>query len=115
MDINRTGPRNTQSESPAQRTGSEAAASKDRVLRDVDSVRSAPPAGVPAGLTRADLSNAGKYEDTLQQCFSSMLENKSAAMGTPLSNEQNRDLAEFLGDDPLTRGKMLSYLDQALK
>jgi hypothetical protein len=115
MDINRTGPRNTQFESAAERTRSDAAASKDHAKRDGDSVGSAHSAGLPADVTRADLSDPGKCEDVLKHAFSSMLENKSAAMGAPLSNKQNRDLVEFLGSDPLIRGKMLSHLDQMLK
>jgi hypothetical protein len=115
MDINRTGPRNAHLENPAQQPEQNAVRFKNLATQTMDPDAGALPAGVPAGITRADLRDARKSEEILKRCFSDMVDNASREAGVPISDTQKRNLLEFLGNDPVMRGKLLNYLEQTVK
>jgi hypothetical protein len=111
MDINRTGPRSAHLDNPAQTTERTAARFN----------RSAPPAtdpraaGASPAITQADLADPRKAEEILTRSFGSLVNGAGRQMGVPLSDTQTRDLVDFLGKDPLMRGKLLGYLEQIAK
>src|ERR1700733_13906500 len=112
MEINRTGSRNAPLENPAQKIEPTAAGFKSSSTQSVDTDASSHPTAVPAGITRADLRDPGKSEEILNHCFGDMIDKASSDLGVPVSETQRRSVLEFLGNDPVTRGKLLSYLDQ---
>jgi len=115
MDINRTGPRNAQFEDPAQKAERTGARFTSSASQPADPVASAPPAGVPAGITQADLRDPQKADEALMRCFGELVDNAERQLGVPLSDVQRRNLIEFLGNDPVMRGKLISHLDQVVK
>jgi hypothetical protein len=114
MDINRTGPRNAQFEDPAQKAERTGARFTNSASQPVDP-GAAPPAGIPPGITQADLRDPQKAEEAVMRCFGELVDNAGSQLGVPLSDEQRRNLLEFLGNDPVMRGKLLSYLEQNVK
>lgn len=115
MDINRTGPRKPHLEDAAQKTERTDARFKSPASQPIDSGAAAPPVGVPPGVTQADLRDARKAEETLMRCFGGMVDDAGRHLGVAVSDEQRRNLLEFLGNDPVMRGKLLKYLDQVVK
>jgi hypothetical protein len=112
MEINRTGPPNTHINNTAQTTQGSGARFKSP----------ASSTGAPTGaasntlsVTQADLADPGKLEETLQQCFGGLVDDSGRELGITSSPSQKQDLVQFMGNDPLMRGKLLSYLDQAVK
>ena len=123
MDINRTGTRKPHLENPAQQAERTAAKFKSPASQSVDPGATAPgsgvqpgvPPGVPAGITQADLRDAGKAEETMMRCFGDMVDNAGRQLGVTVSDAQRHNLLEFLGNDPVMRGKLLNYLEQVVK
>jgi len=113
MDINRTGPRRPHIENPGQKTERTDARFNSPASSSVDAT--APPTGVPPGVTRADLSDSGKLEDTLMRCFGQLLDGAGQQLGVTVSDAQRRNMIEFLQNDPVMRGKLLKYLEQVVK
>jgi hypothetical protein len=113
MDINRMGPRNIPLDNPAQPA--------DRMAARFQG--SAPPkdAGAAAAggalppVAQSDLADARKTDQILAQSFGSLVDAAGRQQGATLSDAQRRDLVEFMGSDPLMRGKLLSYLEQIAK
>ena len=115
MDINRTGSRNAQFEDPAQKAERTGARFTNSASQPADPAAAAPPAGVPPGITQVDLRDPPKAGEIVMRCFGELVDNMGRQLGAPLSDEQRRNLLEFLGNDPVMRGKLLSYLDQTVK
>jgi hypothetical protein len=115
MEINRTGPRQTQIEDPAAKPQPSASRFRCAGSPAVDAGATAPPTGVPPGITPADLRDAGKAEAALMSCFNDMVDNAGQQLGVTVSDEQRQKLLEFLGSDPMIRGKLLSFLEQVVK
>ena len=114
MDINRTGPRNAQFEDPAQKAERTGARFTSSTSEPVDPAAS-PPAGVPPGITQADLRDPQKAEEAVMRSCGDLVDGAGRQLGVPLSDAQRRSLLEFLGNDPVMRGKLLSYLEQVVK
>ena len=115
MDINRTGPRQTHLEDPAPKSQRTTARFRSTGAEPVDSGATAPPTGVPTGVTLSDLRDPGKAEQTLRRCFGDMVDNAGRQLGVTVSDEQKQKLLEFLGSDPIMRGKLLAFLEQVVK
>jgi hypothetical protein len=115
MDINRTGPRNAHFDNPAQRAEQTAARFQKPALQSGDPGAAAPPIGVPPGVTQADLKDPRKTEEILTRCFGDLVDNAGSQLGVPVSDEQKRNLLDFLGKDPVMRGKLLNFLEQSVK
>jgi hypothetical protein len=114
MDINRTGPRSAHLDNPAQASERTAARFKSSAPAAVDPGTNTVAGSLPA-VTQADLANAGKTEEAVTRSFGSLVDDAGRQMGVSPSDAQKRDLVEFLGNDPLMRGKLLSYLEQIAK
>jgi hypothetical protein len=114
MDINRLGPRGPQIDNPSQKPAN-GAKFQAQAPEPADFAAAAPAAGVPTGVTPADLRNPGRAEEVLVQCFGSLVDSAGSQLGVRISDTQKRDLLEFLGNDPVLRGKLLNYLDQVVK
>ena len=113
MDINRTGPRNSPLENPTQKTEHNSSGFKN----SADEARGSDPgvaARAAAGVTRGDLADAGKAEEILKRYFSDMVESASRELGVCVSDTQKQNLVQFLGNDPVIRGKLLNYLEQSI-
>jgi hypothetical protein len=115
MDINRTDSRKTHLEDPAQKAERTTARFKSPASQPVDPGAAAPPPGVPSGVTQADLRDAGKTEATMMRCFGDLVDNAGRQLGVAVSDAQRHNLVEFLGSDPIMRGKLRNYLDQIVK
>jgi hypothetical protein len=44
-----------------------------------------------------------------------MVDNAGRQLGVTVSDEQKQKLLEFLGSDPIMRGKLLAFLEQVVK
>ena len=115
MEINRTGPRNAQCDNTAHKTQP----SGGRFISSTSSsgsvqVTTGPDAG-SLGVTRAELADPSKTEETLRRCFSGLVDDSGRDLGVSPSNSQKSDLVAYLGNDPVMRGKLLNYLDQVVK
>jgi hypothetical protein len=108
MDINRTGPRNAQFDNPAQATERTAARFKSSAPAAAD-------AGAPPALAQADLADPRKSEEIVARSFGALVDDAGKQLGASPTDAQKRDLVQFLANDPLMRGKMLSYLEQIAK
>jgi len=116
MDINRTDTRKPHLEDPAQKTERTDARFKSPAAQPVDpGTTTTPLAGVPAGVTQADLRDPRKMEETLMRCFGGLVDNAGSELGVTVSDEQRRNLLEFLSNDPVMRGKLLKFLEQVVK
>jgi hypothetical protein len=116
MEINRTGPRNAQFDSTTtQKTQPSGARFKSSVPPSADPQTAEGPGGASLTVTQADLADSGKTEETLRRCFGGLVADSGQQLGVSPSTSQTRDLVDFLGSDPLMRGKLLSYLDQVVK
>jgi hypothetical protein len=115
MDINRTGPRSPNIEGPAQTANRTAARFQSPAAEPAEPGATVTPAGVPPGVTQADLRDPQKVEQTLARCFSNLVDSAGVQLGTPISDTQKQNLLEFLRNDPVMRGKLLNYLEQAVK
>jgi hypothetical protein len=51
----------------------------------------------------------------MTRSFGSLVDGAGRQLGVSLSDTQRRDLVEFMGNDPLMRGKLLGYLGQIAK
>jgi hypothetical protein len=111
MDINRTGPRSAHLDNPAPATERTAARFKNSVPPAADPRASA----ASTTVTQADLSDAGKTDQIMTRSFGSLVDGAGQQLGVSLSDTQRRDLVEFMGNDPLMRGKLLGYLEQIAK
>src|SRR5215472_9061955 len=99
MDINRLGPRGPQIDNPSQKP-TNGARFQPQTADSADSAAAGPPAGVPTGVTAADLRNPGRAEEILVQCFGNLVDSAGSQLGVRISDSQKRDLLEFLGNDP---------------
>jgi hypothetical protein len=115
MEINRTGPRRPPFENQAPKTERTDARFKSPASQPVDGGATASLEGIPPGLTQADLGDARKTEETLMRCFGALVDNAGRQLGVTLSDAQKRNLLEFMGNDPVMRGKLLKYLEQVVK
>jgi hypothetical protein len=115
MEINRNGPRKPHLENPAQKTDRTDARFNSSVSQSFDAGATEPPVGIPPGVTQADLRDARKAEETLMRCFGELVDDVGRRLGVPISDVERRNLLEFLAQDPLTRGKLLKYLEQVVK
>jgi hypothetical protein len=115
MDINRTGPRKPHLENPAQKAERTDAQFKSPASQPIEPSATAPPPGVPPGVTPADLRDPRRVEEILMRCFGGLLDDAGHQLGVAVSDVQRRNLLEFLGNDPVMRGKLLKYLGQVVK
>jgi hypothetical protein len=115
MEINRTGPRSPQFEDPAQAEKRTAARFKSPAPSPADPGSTVTPANIPPGITQADLRDQRKAEALLKQCFGNLVDQAGQQLGVPISDTQKQNLLEFLGNDPVMRGKLLNYLEQNVK
>jgi hypothetical protein len=115
MDINRTGPRSPHFEDPAQTAQRTATRFKSPASDPADAAQSATAAGVPSGVTQADLRDPRKADETLMQCFGNLVDRAGGQLGMPISNAQKQNVLDFLGSDPVMRGKLINYLEQTIK
>ena len=113
MEINRLGPRGPHTDNPAEKTKS--AQFPPPASGSAEPGGPAAPAGVPSGVTPADLRDPAKTGEILDRCFTGLVDNASTQLGVSISSTQKQSLVEFLGNDPVLRGKLLTYLDQAVK
>jgi hypothetical protein len=114
MDINRTGPRSAHLDNPAP-AADRTSARFQTTPSAAKNTGAAAPAGVLPAVTQSDLADPGKTEDILSRSFGSLVDDAGRQQGVPLSDAQKRDLVQFLGNDPLMRGKLLGYLEQTAK
>jgi hypothetical protein len=115
MDINRTGPRNPYFEDPAQKAELTGTRFKSPGSQPTDPAATAPSIGVASEITQADLRDPRKTEETLTRRFGDLVDNAGRQFGMPVSDAQKHNLIEFLGNDPVMRGKLLNYLEQVVK
>lgn len=114
MEINRTGPRNPYFEDPAQR--SEPAGARFRSSGpQADPPGIASSNGIAPAITQADLRDPGKAEEMLTRRFGDLVDNAGRQLGVPVSDAQKNNVVEFLGNDPVMRGKLMNYLEQVVK
>ena len=114
MDINRTGPRNTPLDNSTAKTEPNSSTFRNAAPA-ASSDSGGPVAGIPAGITRADLADTGRREEILRSCFGEMVDAAGRELGASISTGQKGDLLDFLGNDPLMRNKVLNYLEQSIK
>jgi hypothetical protein len=120
MDIKPTGARKPQFDYPAQSTERTDVRFKGPAPQTADPAAAASPAGVPAGVTLADLrdaakGDAAKVDQILMQCFGDLVDSADRQLGAGFTAAQRRDLLEFLGNDPVMSVKLLKYLEQVVK
>ena len=115
MDINRTGPRQPHLEDPASKPQRTTARFHSAGSQPAGARATATPAGVPTGVTPADLRDAGKTEAALMRCFGDIVDNAGRQLGVTVAEEQKPTLVGFLGNDPILRGKLLAFLEQVVK
>jgi hypothetical protein len=115
MEIKRTGVGNAQFDNTTQKSQQSGARFKSSVSSSGRAQANAGPNADTLGVTQADLADPRKTEDTLRRCFNGLVDDSGRQLGISSTNSQKSDLANFLGSDPLMRGKMLSYLDQVVK
>jgi|SRR5215471_11800688 len=63
---------------------------------------------------RADLQDPAKVDQALSRCSGELLQSSLERTGTTASPADTANLTEFLKDDPVIRGKLLSYLERVL-
>jgi hypothetical protein len=114
MDINRTGPRSAHLDNPAQTSERTGARFQSSAPAPPDPGATAAAGSLPA-VTQAELADPGKTEKAVSQSFGSLVDDAGRQLGLSPSGAQRRDMVEFLGNDPLMRGKLLSYLEQIAK
>jgi hypothetical protein len=114
MDINRTGPRSAHLDNPAPAADRTSARFQTSASAAKDLGPATPAGGLPP-VTQSDLADPRKTDDILARSFGSLVDAAGRQQGVPLSDAQKNDLVQFLGNDPLMRGKMLGYLEQVAK
>jgi hypothetical protein len=114
MEVNRTGTRNAHLDN-AQMAKPKGARFNSPLSSSAGADTTSGAAGGALAVTQADLADPGKTEETLRRCFGGLVDDSSRQLGVSPSDSQKRDLVEFLGNDPLMRGKLLNYLDQVVK
>ena len=115
MEINRTGPRNAQCDNTAHKTQQSRGSFMSSTSSSGSVQATTGPDADSLGVTRADLADPRKTEETLRRCFSGLVDDSGRDLGVSPSNSQKSDLVAYLGNDPVMRGKLLNYLDQVVK
>ena len=114
MEINRTSPRNPYVEDPAQRTERTGARFKSSGSQ-TDAPVIASSTGVAPAISQADLRDPRKAEEMLASRLGDLVDSAGNQLGMPVSDAQKHSLVEFLGNDPVMRGKLMNYLEQVVK
>jgi hypothetical protein len=110
MDINRTGPRNGYLTNPAPAPENGA-----RFTGAVSTPAAQPPPASNAlpTVNRADLANPAKLEEAVTRGCSKLVDDATSRLGISMTDAQKKSLVDFLGSDPVIRGKLLNYYEKS--
>lgn len=72
-------------------------------------------ASLLSGYKKADLQDPAKVEKMLSECAGGLLGGAADQTGAKLSADESSYLTGYLQNDPIMRGKLMSYLEQVLK
>ncbi|HWR49879.1 MAG TPA: hypothetical protein VN428_02160 [Bryobacteraceae bacterium] len=116
MEIKRVGPGNTQPQGPSD-AGEAAGKRFQPAAHEQEAAHAAelPAAGVPEGLTRADLADEKKLNAAVRHCVDQLVRTASEKVDGGLGEDERAHLGEVLQNDPGFRAQVLRYLDQVLK
>jgi len=112
MEINRIRPNGGVEQSPGTESGNAKFKAQTHPAQQSENAAAASPL---AGVTRSDLADATKREDAVKQSFERLLDDAATKLGVAITDKQKQDLAGFLQNDPLLRGKLLNHLSQIAK